>query len=244
MRKLTDFERQRLEEQRNHFQSEWNIRTAKLAELRKALAIETSVVNKFQLDHQIQAEKEEITRLENQLSQLEQNLNRGTTSSSVPQRSSQSRSSANLNSSKGSSTAQQSSQLRSRSVDPDRIIAVLPRIRVWLFAIVTCWTILGRVINADDLPMSLPIGAGFGGGLTGLFYGLAKQKLVPSTQWDQIILTSMIGAGVGIAVGLLVGIGNPSALFRDGGIGIGIGIGCVIALVTLWKLSLYSQRRY
>jgi hypothetical protein len=251
MRKLTDFERWRLEEQRNHFQSEWNIRTAKLAELRKALAIETSVATKFQLEHQIQAEKEAVTRLESQLSQIEQNLNLGTTSSSVPQRSSQSRSPTSRNPAKYSSTAHRASQSRSFSVDPDRIIEVLPKVWIWLLAIIAGWMIMGGLIklhldtlNSPNLTPPLLIGGGFGGGLTGLLYGWAKQKLVTSTQLDQIILMSMIGVVLGILSGLLLltGVANPSALFRGREIGIGMIAGCAIAIAALWRLSLYSQR--
>lgn len=64
---LSDFERRRRETQRSTLQSEWDLRTEKLAQLRQAYAIEAGAAMKFQLEKQIQAEEEAIKGLENSL---------------------------------------------------------------------------------------------------------------------------------------------------------------------------------
>jgi hypothetical protein len=84
----TEFKRQRLEKQRTNFQAEWDTRTEKLAQLRQAFIIETSASIRFQLEKQIQTEEEEINRLENLLSNIEQDLKRETVASTA-QKSSQ-----------------------------------------------------------------------------------------------------------------------------------------------------------
>ncbi|MCU0552313.1 MAG: caspase family protein [Leptolyngbya sp. Prado105] len=68
---LTPFERQRRERDRNSLQSEWKLRSEKLERLRQAFAIEVDTARTFQLEKQIQAEEEEIKRLENRLSAID-----------------------------------------------------------------------------------------------------------------------------------------------------------------------------
>jgi internalin A len=71
---MTDLKRQRLEQERQSLQSDWNTRHEKLTQLRQSEAIEASTTPKFQLKQQIQAEEEAIAKLNNKLSELESNL--------------------------------------------------------------------------------------------------------------------------------------------------------------------------
>ncbi|MGG6268502.1 TIR domain-containing protein [Leptolyngbya sp. AN03gr2] len=72
-RGLKDPRKERLEASRGGLQAEWNLRVEKLAALRQALAIETSVAIEFQLKRQIQMEEEALLHLENNLAKMEQN---------------------------------------------------------------------------------------------------------------------------------------------------------------------------
>ncbi|MDZ8055878.1 MAG: NB-ARC domain-containing protein [Aulosira sp. ZfuVER01] len=67
-------QRQRLETQRDTLQAEWDLRNEKLKQLQLALAIETGVAVKFQLQQQILAEETELKRLEHELDTIEQAL--------------------------------------------------------------------------------------------------------------------------------------------------------------------------
>jgi nucleoside phosphorylase len=67
-------QKQRLGQRQQVLQSEWNLRNEKLNQLRKALAIETGVAVKFQLEQQIQEEEAQLQQLDNELNSLEQAL--------------------------------------------------------------------------------------------------------------------------------------------------------------------------
>ncbi|MBD2224473.1 NB-ARC domain-containing protein [Calothrix anomala] len=66
--------RQRLEQQRDTLQADWDRRNKKLTQLRLAFAIEAGVAVKFQLEQQIQDEETELKRLEQELDTIEQAL--------------------------------------------------------------------------------------------------------------------------------------------------------------------------
>jgi hypothetical protein len=70
----TDGQRQRLEKQRAALQQELDLRVEKAGRLRQALAIETSVAVKFQLEQQLQTENDAIAQLEHELDAIEQRL--------------------------------------------------------------------------------------------------------------------------------------------------------------------------
>lgn len=74
-------QRQRLEQLRETLQVEWNLRSDKLKQLRRALAIEAGAAVRFQLEKQIEAEEEAIQRLDHQLFEIEQTLSDRTTAS-------------------------------------------------------------------------------------------------------------------------------------------------------------------
>jgi nucleoside phosphorylase len=67
---------QRLEGKRVTLLAEWQLRSEKLEQFRKALAIEAGESVKFQLTKQIQAEEEVVQELESKLSEVEQALSR------------------------------------------------------------------------------------------------------------------------------------------------------------------------
>jgi nucleoside phosphorylase len=68
-------QKQRLEQRQEALQSEWNLRSEKLNQLRQAFAIESGVAVKFQLKQQIQDEETQIQQLESELISIEQALN-------------------------------------------------------------------------------------------------------------------------------------------------------------------------
>jgi hypothetical protein len=72
--KLTSSQKRRLEQRRSTLEDELQIREEKLKLLRKSEAIETGVTMKFQLQQQIKAEEEELTKLTTELDELEQKL--------------------------------------------------------------------------------------------------------------------------------------------------------------------------
>ncbi|BAY26879.1 WD repeat protein [Calothrix sp. NIES-2100] len=69
-------QQQRLAQQRDNLQAEWDLRTEKLKRLRQALAIENSPDVQFKLQQQIQAEETELKRLEQELYKIEQALSK------------------------------------------------------------------------------------------------------------------------------------------------------------------------
>lgn len=71
---FVSFKVQQLETRQAQLQSEWNVRSEKLAQLRKAFAIEAAPSAKFQLEKQIQLEQKELESLESQLAEVEQAL--------------------------------------------------------------------------------------------------------------------------------------------------------------------------
>jgi hypothetical protein len=71
---LTSSQKRRLEQRRSTLEDELQIREEKLKLLRKSEAIETGAALKFQLQQQIKAEEEELTKLTAELDELEQKL--------------------------------------------------------------------------------------------------------------------------------------------------------------------------
>ncbi|QKQ72563.1 CHAT domain-containing protein [Nostoc sp. TCL240-02] len=67
-------QRQRLQQQLDTLQAEWNLRNKKLKQIQEALAIETNVAVKFQLEHQRQDEEAQLESLANELDKIEQIL--------------------------------------------------------------------------------------------------------------------------------------------------------------------------
>jgi|GEM_PF-629682 len=67
-------QKQRLEQRQEALQTEWNLRSEKLQQLRQALVIESAVTVKFQLEKQIQDEEKQLSQLEDKLNSLEQAL--------------------------------------------------------------------------------------------------------------------------------------------------------------------------
>ncbi len=71
---MTSFKRQRLEQQQTALQSEWNLKHAKLNQLRTAYATEAGASVKFQLEQDIKAIEADLTQLEAKLDEIEQAL--------------------------------------------------------------------------------------------------------------------------------------------------------------------------
>jgi nucleoside phosphorylase len=80
---INDRQKQRLEQRRSTLQSEWNLRSEKLNQLRQAYAIESGVAVKFQLKEQIQAEETQLQQLETELEAIEHSLNHPNTSPQI-----------------------------------------------------------------------------------------------------------------------------------------------------------------
>jgi hypothetical protein len=70
---FTNPQQLRLKKQRDTLQNEWEIRNKKLGKLREALASETAVAVKFQLEQQIKEEEIKQDELSKHLSEIEQN---------------------------------------------------------------------------------------------------------------------------------------------------------------------------
>lgn len=73
-RKLTQGERQRLEEVRNDLHAAWELRRKKLSYLQQELVIKADATMKFQLQHEIRYEEEEVASLNAKLTEIEQVL--------------------------------------------------------------------------------------------------------------------------------------------------------------------------
>jgi len=67
-------ERRRLEQKLEALRSEYDLRREKAKRIRAALAIETDVAVKFKLEQQLQIEEAELTRLDQQINEIEQKL--------------------------------------------------------------------------------------------------------------------------------------------------------------------------
>ncbi|MFN6568789.1 CHAT domain-containing protein [Dendronalium sp. ChiSLP03b] len=67
-------QKQRLQQQLETLQAEWNLRHKKLTRIQEALAIETSVTIKFQLEQQRHDEEAQLESLANELDKIEQIL--------------------------------------------------------------------------------------------------------------------------------------------------------------------------
>lgn len=76
-RSLTDSRRQRLKQRQDTLQAEWQLRSNKLNKLRQDNAIEVGTAIKFQLQQQIQSEETQLSHLERDLEEIEQNLSLG-----------------------------------------------------------------------------------------------------------------------------------------------------------------------
>jgi hypothetical protein len=66
----------RLRHKLKTLQQEWELRSEKIERLRKALAIETNVTTKFQLEQQLLEEEAILENLSNQIDKIEQNLSK------------------------------------------------------------------------------------------------------------------------------------------------------------------------
>ena len=64
----------RLEQRKQALQSEWNLKNEKLTQLRQALAIESGITIKFQLQKQTEQEEKELKQLENELDRIDLDL--------------------------------------------------------------------------------------------------------------------------------------------------------------------------
>lgn len=64
-------QQRRLQQKRDGVQQEWNLRSQKIQQIRKALAIETSVTVKFQLEQQLQEEVARLDKLSNELNEID-----------------------------------------------------------------------------------------------------------------------------------------------------------------------------
>ncbi|MBW4449891.1 MAG: hypothetical protein KME38_24405 [Spirirestis rafaelensis WJT71-NPBG6] len=71
---LTDSQRQHLKQRQDTLQAEWQLRSEKLNKLRLDYAIEVGTAIKFQLQQQIQFEETQLSHLERDLDEIEQNL--------------------------------------------------------------------------------------------------------------------------------------------------------------------------
>lgn len=71
---LTERKRQRLEQERDSLQQQYDRQSEKLSRLRQAYAIETDVSTKLKLEVQIQEAQTEQNRLDQQLEEIEQKL--------------------------------------------------------------------------------------------------------------------------------------------------------------------------
>ncbi len=67
----TNARQERLKQKQEPLESEWSLRSKKLSQLRRALAIETNAAVRFQLEQQIQNEENILTQLEQALDSLE-----------------------------------------------------------------------------------------------------------------------------------------------------------------------------
>ena len=67
-------QRRRLEQKQEALQSEWNLRSEKLQQLRQAVAIEAGTAVRFQLEKQIQNEEKQLSQLGDELNSIEQAL--------------------------------------------------------------------------------------------------------------------------------------------------------------------------
>jgi hypothetical protein len=81
---LSKEKQSRLEKKRETLQNEWDIRNAKVAQLRKDLAIQAGITNKFQLEQQLQEEEAELSKLENQLDLIEAQITKNQVQLSPP----------------------------------------------------------------------------------------------------------------------------------------------------------------
>ncbi|NMF67280.1 TIR domain-containing protein [Brasilonema octagenarum] len=71
---LTDSQRRRWKQQKDLLQQEYDLVSTKLGKLRQAYLIETDTAIKFKLEKQIQESETELTRLDQQLQEIEQKL--------------------------------------------------------------------------------------------------------------------------------------------------------------------------
>ena len=71
---LNSGQRQQLQQQLDTLQAEWNLRNKKLRRIQQALAIETNVAVKFQLQQQRHDEEAQLESLANELDKIEQIL--------------------------------------------------------------------------------------------------------------------------------------------------------------------------
>ncbi|MEH2010115.1 hypothetical protein [Nostoc sp.] len=71
---LNSGQRQQLQQQLDTLQAEWNLRNKKLRRIQEALAIETNVAVKFQLQQQRHDEEAQLESLANELDKIEQIL--------------------------------------------------------------------------------------------------------------------------------------------------------------------------
>ena len=71
---LTDSRRQHLKQRQDTLQRDWQLRSDKLNKLRLDYAIEVGTAIKFQLQQQIQSEETQLSHLERDLDEIEQNL--------------------------------------------------------------------------------------------------------------------------------------------------------------------------
>lgn len=76
-RSLTDSQRQHLKQRQDTLQAEWQLRSEKLNKLRLDYAIEVGTAIKFQLQQQIQSEETQLSHLERDLNEIEQNISLG-----------------------------------------------------------------------------------------------------------------------------------------------------------------------
>lgn len=81
---LSTGQRQRLQKRWDTLQAEWGLRSKKVERLRADLAIEAGTAVKFQLEQQLQNEEDLLTRLENELAQIETALQRSSLSNHAP----------------------------------------------------------------------------------------------------------------------------------------------------------------